>query len=57
MGKGSSRRPTDTSKFDNNYEAIFGKKKPVETPSQEELEQKHNNSYDEYLMEATHDPI
>lgn len=26
MGKGSSQRPTDKNAFDNNYDAIFGKK-------------------------------
>jgi hypothetical protein len=27
-GKGSKQRPTDKGKFDDNYERIFGKKKP-----------------------------
>ena len=29
-GKGSARRPTDRKKFDENYDRIFGKKKPEE---------------------------
>ena len=28
-GKGSKQRPTDSKKFGNNYDAIFGKKDPV----------------------------
>lgn len=27
-GKGDKQRPTDKKKFDENYDAIFGKKKP-----------------------------
>jgi hypothetical protein len=27
-GKGSKQRPTDKQKFDENYDKIFGKKKP-----------------------------
>jgi len=29
MGKGSSRRPTDTRSFETNYDTIFGQKKPI----------------------------
>jgi hypothetical protein len=37
-GKGSGVRPTDKKKFENNYDAIFGKKKTGrEEPSGSEL--------------------
>jgi len=37
MGKGSSRRPTDSALFDNNYDAIFGKNKQVDEDTQQDL--------------------
>jgi hypothetical protein len=37
-GKGSAVRPTDKKKFENNYDAIFGKKKEKE----KEKEKKKN---------------
>lgn len=35
MSKGSKRRPTDEQKFQDNWEAIFGKKKPQPQPVKE----------------------
>jgi hypothetical protein len=32
MSKGSKQRPTDKKSFDDNYDKIFNKKKPVEKP-------------------------
>ena len=45
MSKGSSRRPTDTDKFDNNFDSIFGKKEPVYKRKQ--LEEDMVNEEDE----------
>ena len=40
MGKGSSRRPTDEDKFGSNFDAIFGKRKPLWEQKREEKEAK-----------------
>jgi len=35
MSKGSNQRPTDQKKYQENYEAIFGKKTKEEQPKKE----------------------
>jgi len=36
MSKGSSRRPTDQQKYNDNWDAIFGKKPKEQPPSQKD---------------------
>ena len=39
-GKGSSQRPTDKTKFADNYDAIFGKKKDKDKDKKQQQEDK-----------------
>lgn len=47
MGKGSSRRPTNADLFDNNYDAIFGKKPEEEQNTQDLPEPEDEYTYTE----------
>ena len=42
-GKGSNPRPTDRKKFENNYDAIFGKKNKPSDDKAEPTDEKHNS--------------
>ena len=44
-GKGSAQRPTDKKKYENNYDAIFGKKKEKYVNNEEELLDSYVTSY------------
>ena len=53
-GKGSATRPTDKKKYEDNYDAIFGKKKNTDKPkSKDKKEWNSTNSL--YTRAATHD--
>lgn len=45
MGKGSARRKEDTDKIRDNWDAIFGKKKPEEQKEEKKEEKKPNDGH------------
>jgi len=52
MSKGSGRRPTDEKQYQNNYDAIFGKKKTLEQQVFEDQTKPYDNELAEHLIKG-----